>query len=82
MLSLYQYSIDGTESHAFLGRNINDGRHDDENCRVKVIQHRGVPHLCFFARKNIKCGDELRYNYGDDEKNLFWRKSVRKMYKA
>ncbi|WAR06263.1 hypothetical protein MAR_021632, partial [Mya arenaria] len=33
----------------------------------------GVPHICLFASKTIHIGDEIRYDYGDDSGNLFWR---------
>ena len=53
------------------------------NSKMKRITVNEEDHLCFFATKPIKEGEELRYNYitkikpGDDSE-LFWRK-VRKM---
>jgi hypothetical protein len=32
------------------------------------------PCLALFATKNIQRGNEVRYDYGDEEANLWWRK--------
>ena len=35
------------------------------------------PHLCLFAIEDIEVGEELRYNYGEDKKLLWWRAKVK-----
>jgi SET domain-containing protein len=45
---------------------------------MKIIVCNGYPRLCLFALRDIDAGEELRYDYGDDPANLFWRHQVRK----
>jgi len=35
-----------------------------------------TPHLAVLATHDIKPGEELQYDYGDDVHNLWWRKKV------
>ena len=51
---------------------MNDAEEKMANCKIKKIQH-GRPHLAIYAKKDINCGDELRYDYG--VKDLPWRKT-------
>ena len=34
------------------------------NCQMRVVELDFQPHLCLFATRDIKCGSELRYDYG------------------
>jgi len=43
---------------------------------MKKVIVDGVPHLCLFAVSDIKVGDQLMYDYGDNADLLFWRKKV------
>jgi SET domain-containing protein len=51
------------------------------NCKMKLIfterpaQGPGLPRLCLFSTRDIKSGEELRYDYGVD--NLPWRNKVK-----
>ncbi|XP_048247628.1 uncharacterized protein LOC124124735 isoform X1 [Haliotis rufescens] len=67
--------IDATEVYSYLGRMVNDGEWKEENCVMKLIPYRGLPHLCLFANRDIKAGEELLYDYGDNTVN--WRKQKR-----
>lgn len=39
---------------------------------------KGKPHLALFATKAIHIGEEVIYDYGDETRNLWWRKQVLK----
>ncbi|KAM8747390.1 uncharacterized protein AB9X84_015426 isoform 1-T1 [Acanthopagrus schlegelii] len=49
-----------------LGRLVNDD-HIKPNCKIKVIDVGGMPHLCLFALRDIAPGEEITYNYGDSD---------------
>lgn len=68
------FSIDGTNSNG-LAKYVNDNKHG--NCNMKKVTVDGQEHLCLFATTAIKLGDQLAYDYGDDETRLFWRSKVR-----
>ncbi|KAJ8310882.1 hypothetical protein KUTeg_012747 [Tegillarca granosa] len=38
--------------------------------KIKVVQN--IQRLCLFAVKDIYCGEELLYDYGDNSKHLWW----------
>jgi hypothetical protein len=42
----------------------------------KLIIDDGTPHLCLYATKTIKIGEQLLYDYGDDPSHLYWRHQV------
>ena len=65
----YLLSIDAYESET-LGRYVNDER-NDPNCMMKKVELNGNPHLCMYAKRSIKEGEELTYSYDAD--NLPWR---------
>jgi len=46
---------------------------------MKTVMVDGLPHLCLFATTNVPIGQELRFNYGDDNNRLYWRQKVWKM---
>ena len=58
--------MDASVKDTSLGRLINDD-HKNPNCKIKVIEVDGKPHLCLFALKNIVPGEEITYNYGDSD---------------
>ena len=41
---------------------------------MKIVLLDNYPRLCLFATKHIKCGEELRYDYGENDGDLPWRK--------
>ncbi|XP_065927228.1 N-lysine methyltransferase KMT5A-like isoform X1 [Magallana gigas] len=41
------------------------------NCVIRLLVTENYPRLCLFANRDIKAGEELRYDYG--EANLPWR---------
>lgn len=43
---------------------------------MKLMNFKNYPRLCLFATREIQKGEELRYDYGDDPFNLFWRHQV------
>ena len=63
-------SIDAFGSSA-KARFANDGINEEENVTIKKIMLER-PHLCLFANKHIRVGDELRYDYGYTDAE--WRK--------
>jgi len=67
------FSIDGNTLKG-LGKMINDSKKG--NCKMKKLVVNGKPHLCLFAIHDIEIGDQLLYDYGDDEQRLFWRSKV------
>lgn len=42
----------------------------------KVVGPDGRPYLCLFATRDIEPGWEIRYDYGETEKKMWWRKMV------
>ncbi|KAK2834588.1 hypothetical protein Q7C36_015289 [Tachysurus vachellii] len=52
---------------------VNDG-HITPNSKIKIISLEGKPHLCLFASRGIRPGEELTYNYGDSE--FPWRSKL------
>lgn len=66
-------SIDGALEDGSFGRLVND-EHRTPNCRMKLIEAEGKPHLCLFALKEIAAGSEITYDYGGKE--WPWRKKV------
>lgn len=66
--------IDATEDTGRLGRLVNDGQGEQENCIMRTVKVGGPsPRLCLFARRDIGEGEELRYDYGVDD--LPWRQT-------
>ncbi|XP_052692480.1 N-lysine methyltransferase KMT5A-like isoform X3 [Crassostrea angulata] len=44
------------------------------NCVMRLLVTENYPRLCLFANRDIKAGEELRYDYG--EANLPWRQKL------
>ncbi|XP_055019807.1 uncharacterized protein LOC129411792 [Boleophthalmus pectinirostris] len=57
------WCIDATLEDNTLGRLVNDD-HKTPNCRMKLIEADGKPHLCLFALRDIGQGEEITYDYG------------------
>ncbi|XP_036415626.1 uncharacterized protein LOC118799720 [Colossoma macropomum] len=68
------WCIDSAKEDGSFGRLVNDD-HKHPNCRMKMIEVDGRPHLCLFAIEDIKQGDEITYDYGGND--WPWRKKVR-----
>jgi len=66
-------SVDATNIEC-LCKYVNDSGHG--NCKMKRIIDENCCYLCLFATKEIKEGEELRYDYGDDPNEMWWRKNV------
>ncbi|XP_048857640.1 uncharacterized protein LOC125725069 isoform X4 [Brienomyrus brachyistius] len=64
---------DASQEDKSLGRLVND-EHRNPNCRMKVVDVEGSPHLCLFAVRDILSGEEINYNYGDSD--WPWRRQV------
>lgn len=63
--------IDASNIHSGWGRYINHLKRGG-NLRHKVIvdEEQGKPHLCFFANREIKIGDDLYYDYGERDPEI------------
>uniref|UniRef100_A0AAZ1WYI0 SET domain-containing protein n=2 Tax=Oreochromis aureus TaxID=47969 RepID=A0AAZ1WYI0_OREAU len=61
-----QLCIDAAREDGSLGRLVNDD-HVSPNSKMRTIAVNGKPHLCLFAIKDIKPGEEITYNYGDSD---------------
>lgn len=53
--------------------------HLSPNRKMKTITVNGKPHLCLFAIKDIKPGEEITYNYGNSD--WPWRVKVNRFSK-
>ncbi|GAA6078014.1 uncharacterized protein LOC125141181 isoform X1 [Tachysurus ichikawai] len=67
------WCIDAAKEDGSFGRLINDD-HKHPNCRMKKIEVDRRPHLCLFALKDIKQGQEITYDYGGTD--WPWRSKV------
>ncbi|XP_039526242.1 uncharacterized protein LOC120478421 isoform X3 [Pimephales promelas] len=67
------WCIDGALEDGSFGRLAND-EFKAPNCRMKLIEVEGKPHLCLFALKEITAGTEITYDYGG--KDWPWRKEI------
>ena len=69
-------SINATTNDGRSGRLVNDAKLESpqNNCKMKIVLLDNYPRLCLFATKHIKCGEELRYDYGENDGDLPWRK--------
>ncbi|XP_016142227.1 uncharacterized protein [Sinocyclocheilus grahami] len=59
------WCIDASREDGSFGRIVNDD-HRHPNCKIKKIDMNGKPHLCLFALNDIKEGEEITYDYGED----------------
>ncbi|XP_065681675.1 uncharacterized protein LOC124811063 isoform X2 [Hydra vulgaris] len=65
--------IDATNQLSFMGCMVNDSPSIYANAKMKRIVESSHVSLCLFATKTIDVGTELRYDYGDERKKMFWR---------
>ena len=72
MSIFFFHSIDATNSER-IARYVNDAEDGAElnNSTMKMVMVEGYPRLCLFANREIKMGEEVRYDYGDP--NVPWR---------
>lgn len=70
--------IDASNTTSRLCRLVNDAEERSSACnsKMKLMNFKNYPRLCLFATREIQKGEELRYDYGDDPINLFWRHQV------
>ncbi|XP_069109191.1 N-lysine methyltransferase KMT5A-A-like [Argopecten irradians] len=67
-----RYCIDATLKKDRMCRFANDATGPGKNGVIMLLDvFNGAPHLCLYATKPIKSGDEIRYDYGVS--NLPWR---------
>ncbi|XP_041493095.1 N-lysine methyltransferase KMT5A-like [Microtus oregoni] len=60
------YCVDATRETNRLGRLINHSRYG--NCKTKLHDIDGVPHLILIASRDIAAGEEILFDYGDCSK--------------
>ncbi|XP_055363240.1 histone-lysine N-methyltransferase SUV39H2-like isoform X4 [Betta splendens] len=68
------WCIDAAQEDDSLGRLVNDD-HIYPNCKMKRVIAEGKPHLCLFALRDIKAGEEITYDYGGSD--WPWRKQAK-----
>ena len=67
IIVLMHFSIDATKETGRLGRLVNHSR-VTPNLQTKVIVFRETPRLILIAKRDLKAGEELLYDYGDRSK--------------
>ncbi|XP_063048676.1 uncharacterized protein LOC134442436, partial [Engraulis encrasicolus] len=60
------WCIDAATEDGSFGRLVNDD-HINSNAKIKCLNLQGKPHLCLFATRDIRSGEEITYNYGDSD---------------
>ena len=61
------YCIDATQETERLGRLLNHSKLEG-NCQTKLFEINGLPHLILVASRDIKCDEELCFDYGERKK--------------
>ena len=62
-----KYCVDATKETNRLGRLVNHSK-TSSNVYTKIFPIKDVPHLILVASRDIECGEELLYDYGDRSK--------------
>ena len=62
------FSVDATAESGKLGRLLNHSK-AKANCMTKTVGIYDKPHLILVAKRDIKIGEELLYDYGDRSKS-------------
>ncbi|KAJ8311178.1 hypothetical protein KUTeg_011279 [Tegillarca granosa] len=67
--------IDASRSYGHLCRYVNDAPEGSSMCnaKMKMEQFNGYVRLCLYAKRDLIKGEEVRYDYGDNDHNLYWR---------
>lgn len=55
-----------------LCRYVNDSTEGNSTMKLKIFNY--YPRLCLYATRDIDAGEEVRYDYGDDQAP--WRKVI------
>ena len=55
-----------------LCRYVNDSTEGNSTMKLKIFDY--YPRLCLYATRDIDAGEEVRYDYGDDQAP--WRKVI------
>ncbi|PIK51284.1 putative N-lysine methyltransferase SETD8-B isoform X2 [Apostichopus japonicus] len=63
-----RYCVDATKESGRLGRLLNHSK--TGNCCTKLVPIQSKPHLILVAKRDIKEGEELLYDYGDRSKEV------------
>ena len=73
-------SIDATDTKDRLGHLVNDAKEGTalHNAKMKRVVIKHQPRLALYASRDIESGEEVAYDYGDDEGNLWWRRMENK----
>jgi len=58
------HCVDATVDNGRLGRLVNHSKLK-ANLQTRIFEHQGVPHIMFFAARDIDTGEELLYDYGE-----------------
>lgn len=61
------WCVDATQPNGRFGRLINHSR-KSPNCKTKLIESNGRPHLVFIALRDINKNEEIVYDYGETDK--------------
>lgn len=67
-------SIDATGTCNQSCHLVNDANEKSANSKMRLIEVKGQPRLCLFAKQDFGIGEEITYDYGAE--NLWWRENV------
>ena len=72
------YSIDATKTNGRLCQFANDSPKSAPDCNavMKLNVFDTYPRLCLYSTSTIQAGEEIKYDYGENDRNLPWRKKV------
>lgn len=73
---VFGFSLDAEGTTDHICQWVNDACESESNAVMMLKVFGSRERLCLFAKKDIEAGQELTYNYGDKEGNLWWRKKV------
>lgn len=65
-------SVDATYVTERMCRYVNEDKRANTAMKLKVFNN--YPRLCLFALRDINEGEEIRYDYGDE--NAHWRQHL------
>jgi hypothetical protein len=73
-LFVFGCSIDAERTSGHICHFVYDSKDSNAVMMLKLLGN--TERLCLFTKKNIAIGEEVTYDYGDKEGNLWWRKKV------